>query len=122
MWKIVQHWKTDENFVKWAKAFSNKLKGEVGQQFEESWPIVRNNDPSVRASYVLYWQMRATEGVIHQMNQPMSIAYLAYLADGAQATGRSDLMPILNNMILNIPRIHAEIAGEILKGDSSEEE
>ena len=115
MWKWIKKWRTDEAFVKWAKSFSNKLKGEVKGQFDESWPVVRTNNPEVRGSYVLYWTMRGTEGPVHSVAQPMAIAYLAYLADGAQSVGREDLLPVINNMIMNIPRIHAEIVTEVLE-------
>jgi len=125
MWKWIKKWRDEEEFVKWAKTTSNMLKGDVKLQFDASWPTVRNNNPEVRGSYVLYWGLRSTEGVIHQFAQPMSIGYLAYLADGAQATGREDLLPVLNNMIMNIPRLHSEIAMEVVKqnsGEASDEE
>ena len=121
MWKWSKKWKTEENFVKWAKYFSNRLKGEVKEQFEESWVNVKNHDVNVRGSYLLYWEMRAKEGSLHHINQPMTIAYLAYLCDGAQSVGRTDLVPVINNMIMNIPRINAEIIGAIME-DSDEEE
>ena len=59
------------------------------------------------------------------MAQPMSIGYLAYLADGAQAAGREDIIEVLNNMIMNIPRINLEITNGLvtkMKSDNPTEE
>ena len=125
MWKWIKKWKEEDDFVKWAKHFKNKIKGEVKEQFEEAWPSVKNHDANVRGSFVLYWEMRATEGPIHKINRAMTIAYLAYLIDGAGAVGRNDLIEVLNNMIMNIPRINAEITTCLLaiqEGVSNEEE
>jgi len=122
MYKWVKKWATDDDFVKWAKYFKNRIKGEVKEQFEEAWPKVRNHDVNVRGSFVLYWEMRTKEGPIHKMNQPMTIAYLAYLADGAQSVGKGELLHVINNMIMNIPRINGEIIQAIVDGASHEEE
>jgi hypothetical protein len=123
MWKLIKQWRTDSEFVKWAKTLEKKTKDGIKEQFKEAWPKVRNNSESVRASFVLYWELRTGLGTIHHIAEPMAIAYLAYLGDGAQAVGREDLIPVINNMVLNIPRLNVEIKQSIMDmGESNEEE
>ena len=110
MWKWIKIYRDDKEFVKWTKQIEKKLKDEVLEQFKESWPKVRNNNEAVKGSFVFYWEMRTGAGQIHNAAQPMAIGYLAYLADGAQAVNRPDIIDVLNNMIMNIPRINVEIS------------
>ena len=131
MWKWIKIYKEDKKFVEWAKQIEKKTKGEVREQFKEAWPKVRNNNEAVKGSFVFYWEMRTNMTQIHSMAQPMAIAYLAYLADGAQSVGREDMIGVLNNMIMNIPRINVEISNSLIaqiqedftaEGENDEEE
>lgn len=125
MWKLIKIYKDDKEFVAWTKRIEKKLKGEILGQFKESWPKVRTNNEAIKGSFVFYWEMRTGAGQIHNMAQPMSIGYLAYLADGAQAAGREDIIEVLNNMIMNIPRINLEITNGLvtkMKSDNPTEE
>ena len=131
MWKWIKIYKEDKKFVEWAKQIEKKVKGEVREQFKEAWPKVRNNNEAVKGSFVFYWEMRTNMTQIHSMAQPMAIAYLAYLADGAQSVGREDIIEVLNNMIMNIPRINVEISNSLIaqiqedftaEGENDEEE
>jgi hypothetical protein len=131
MWKWIKIYKEDKKFVEWAKQIEKKTKGEVREQFKEAWPKVRNNNEAVKGSFVFYWEMRTNMTQIHSMAQPMAIAYLAYLADGAQSVGREDIIGVLNNMIMNIPRINVEISNSLIaqiqedftaEGENDEEE
>ena len=92
MWKWIKIYKEDKKFVEWAKQIEKKTKGEVREQFKEAWPKVRSNNEAVKGSFVFYWEMRTNMTQIHNMAQPMAIAYLAYLADGAQSVGREDII------------------------------
>jgi hypothetical protein len=124
MWKMIKIYKDDKEFIAWTKRIEKKLKGEVLSQFKESWPKVRTNNEAIKGSFVYYWEMRSGAGQIHNMAQPMSIGYLAYLADGAHAAGREDIIEVLNNMIMNIPRINMEITNGLvtkIKSDESTE-
>ena len=131
MWKWIKIYKEDKKFVEWAKQIEKKVKGEVREQFKEAWPKVRNNNEAVKGSFVFYWDMRTNMTQIINMAQPMAIAYLAYLADGAQSVGREDIIGVLNNMIMNIPRINVEISNSLIaqiqedftaEGENDEEE
>ena len=131
MWKWIKIYKEDKKYVEWAKQIEKKTKGEVREQFKEAWPKVRNNNEAVKGSFVFYWEMRTNMTQIHSMAQPMAIAYLAYLADGAQSVGREDIIGVLNNMIMNIPRINVEISNSLIaqiqedftaEGENDEEE
>jgi hypothetical protein len=131
MWKWIKIYKEDKKFVEWAKQIEKKTKGEVREQFKEAWPKVRDNNEAVKGSFVFYWEMRTNMTQIHSMAQPMAIAYLAYLADGAQSVGREDIIGVLNNMIMNIPRINVEISNSLIaqiqedftaEGENDEEE
>ena len=131
MWKWIKIYKEDKKFVEWAKQIEKKTKGEVREQFKEAWPKVRNNNEAVKGSFVFYWEMRTNMTQIHSMAQPMAIAYLANLADGAQSVGREDIIGVLNNMIMNIPRINVEISNSLIaqiqedftaEGENDEEE
>ena len=131
MWKWIKIYKEDKKFVEWAKQIEKKTKGEGREQFKEAWPKVRHNNEAVKGSFVFYWEMRTNMTQIHSMAQPMAIAYLAYLADGAQSVGREDIIGVLNNMIMNIPRINVEISNSLIaqiqedftaEGENDEEE
>ena len=131
MWKWIKIYKEDKKFVEWAKQIEKKTKGEVREQFKEASPKFRNNNEAVKCAFVFYWEMRTNMTQIHSMAQPMAIAYLAYLADGAQSVGREDIIGVLNNMIMNIPRINVEISNSLIaqiqedftaEGENDEEE
>ena len=47
--KMIEIWESDENFVGWAKEFSQKLGGDFREQFDKSWPKVRSHDTQVIA-------------------------------------------------------------------------
>ena len=122
MEKIVEIWESDENFVGWAKEFSQKIGGDFREQFVKSWPKVRSHDTEVIACFVMYWTIRT--GNIPSMIEimkPMSVGFLAHMADTAQSLQREDLVEVINTMIFNIPRMESEIISEI-RGIENEEE
>jgi|TARA_R100000081_G_C4798981_1_gene162847 hypothetical protein len=123
MWKWINIFRKQDEFTKWAKALERKLKGEIKEMFREAWPSARELNETVRASFIFYWELRSSATQLHHVAQPMTIGYLAYLADGAQAVNRTDIIEILNNMIRNIPRINVEINNALIpKGEKDEEE
>lgn len=129
MWKWIKIYKDEKEFAKWAKTIEKKLKGEILDAFKEAWPSLSNTNEAVRGSFVYYWELRTNMSQFHSMAQPMSIGYLAYLADGAQSVGREDIVNLVNNMIRNIPRINLEISNSLVAkiesdavGDAEDEE
>lgn len=114
MWKWIRIYKDEKEFAKWAKTIEKKLKGEILDAFKEAWPSLSNTNEAVRGSFVYYWELRTNMSQFHSMAQPMSIGYLAYLADGAQSVGREDIVNLVNNMIRNIPRINLEISNSLV--------
>ena len=129
MWKWIKIYKDEKEFAKWAKTIEKKLKGEILDAFKEAWPSLSNTNEAVRGSFVYYWELRTNMSQFHSMAQPMSIGYLAYLADGAQSVGREDIVNLVKNMIRNIPRINLEISNSLVAkiesdavGDAEDEE
>ena len=120
--KMIEIWESDENFVGWAKEFSQKLGGDFREQFDKSWPKVRSHDTQVIACFVMYWIIRTGNNPdMIEIMKPMSVGFLAHMADTAQALKREDLVEVINTMIFNIPRIESEIISDI-RGIESEEE
>ena len=122
MWKWINIFRKEDDFTKWAKGLEKRLKGEMKELFKEAWTNAKELNETVRASFVFYWELRSSATQLHYVAQPITIGYLAYLADGAQAIGRTDIIDILNNMIRNIPRINVEINHTISNGEKNEEE
>ena len=126
MWKWINIFRKEDEFTKWAKKLEKRLKGEIKELFKEAWINAKGLNETVRGSFVFYWELRSSATQLHHVAQPMTIGYLAYLADGAQAIGRTEIIDILNNMIRNIPRINMEINNGILvaseEGVENEEE
>ena len=122
MENMVEIWESDANFVGWAIKFSQKLGGDFKEQFDKSWPKVRSHDTQVVACFVMYWIVRTgNDPNIIEIMKPMSIGFLAHMADTAQSLQRKDLVEVINNMIFNIPRIESEIISAI-RGIEDEEE
>ena len=123
MWKWINIFRKEDEFTKWAKKLEKRLKGEMKELFKEAWLNAKDLNETVRASFVFYWELRSSATQLHHVAQPITIGYLAYLADGAQAVNRTDIIEILNNMIRNIPRINVEINNALIpKGEKDEEE
>tara|TARA_R100000773_G_C4208662_1_gene108799 strand:- start:737 stop:1129 length:393 start_codon:yes stop_codon:yes gene_type:complete len=122
MWKWINIFRKEDEFTKWAKNLEKRLKGEMKELFKEAWTNAKDLNETVRASFVFYWELRSSATQLHHVAQPITIGYLAYLADGAQAIERTDIIDILNNMIRNIPRINLEINNGILVASEPESE
>lgn len=122
MWKWINIFRKEDEFTKWAKKLEKRLKGEMKELFKEAWTNAQTLNETVRASFVFYWELRSSATQLHHVAQPMTIGYLAYLADGAQAIGRTEIIDILNNMIRNIPRINMEINSGILVSSEPDED
>ena len=122
MWKWINIFRKEDEFTKWAKKLEKRLKGEMKELFKEAWANAQGLNETVRASFVFYWELRSSATQLHHVAQPMTIGYLAYLADGAQAIGRTEIIDILNNMIRNIPRINMEINNGILVASEPDED
>ena len=122
MWKWINIFRKEDEFTKWAKKLEKRLKGEMKELFKEAWTNAKDLNETVRASFVFYWELRSSATQLHHVAQPMTIGYLAYLADGAQAIDRTDIIDILNNMIRNIPRINLEINSGILVASEPDED
>ena len=122
MWKWINIFRKEDEFTKWAKKLEKRLKGEMKELFKEAWANAQGLNETVRASFVFYWELRSSATQLHHVAQPMTIGYLAYLADVAQAIGRTEIIDILNNMIRNIPRINMEINNGILVASEPDED
>tara|TARA_R100001015_G_C4627238_1_gene186675 strand:+ start:1786 stop:2238 length:453 start_codon:yes stop_codon:yes gene_type:complete len=113
---LVKAYNDEKEFSKWAKTIEKRLdKTEVLELFKESWPsISKGANVAVQGSFIFYWEMRTNTMQLHETAQPITIAYLAYLADGARSVDREDIVETLNNMIKNIPRINHELTNAVV--------
>ena len=113
---LVKAYNDEKEFSKWAKTIEKRLdETEVLELFKESWPsISKGANVAVKGSFIFYWEMRTNTMQLHETAQPITIAYLAYLADGARSVDREDIIETLNNMIKNIPRINHELTNAVV--------